>query len=425
MLLDPRPADRRRVEAGFGTKMSNGETRSGPNPAKIPGKELQFLLDLAFDKSMESRRALTATIGDLFDQQDEVLSERERALMTDILRKLIHDCEKAVRRDLSERLSDATNPPHELIVSLANDEIEVAEPILKQSKMLRDAELIGVIRHRTRQHQLAIAMRRSLSEYVSDVLVATGNTDVIKVLLENSDAKISEATMEYLAEESRRVDTYQEPLLRRDDLKSELAERMCLWVSAALRSHIMETFEVDPSQIDDHLERASGAIARGLESRQGEPKQAEPEIETPAEALARRLTEQRKVTPDFLVQVLRQGEVPLFEALFGQLSGLKAPRLHDVLYDSGGEGLAIACRAIEMPKPAFATIFLLSRRGHTGKPAVDPHELSRALLLFDKITLAAAAAVMNSWSRGWKYQDAVENVAEAHRALRAAEPKTD
>jgi uncharacterized protein (DUF2336 family) len=425
MPVDPRPADRRRVEPGTGAKMSNGETGSGRNPGKIPGKELQFLLDLAFDKSMESRRALTTTIGDLFDQQDEVLSERERALMTDILRKLIHDCEKAVRRDLSERLSDAPNPPHELIVSLANDEIEVAEPILKQSKMLHDAELIGVIRHRTQQHQLAIAMRRSLSEYVSDVLVETGNTDVIKVLLENSDAKISEATMEYLAEESRRVDTYQEPLLQRDDLKSELAERMCLWVSAALRSHIMETFEVDPSQIDDHLERAPGSIARGPQSRQDGSRQDGPEKETPAEALARRLTEQRKVTPDFLVQVLRQGEVPLFEALFGQLSGLEAPRLRDVLYDSGGEGLAIACRAIDMPKPAFATIFLLSRRGHTGKQVVDPRELSRALRLFDKITLAAAEAVMKSWSRGWKYQDAVEKVAEAHRALRAAEPKTD
>ena len=405
--------------------MSNGGTRSEPNPAKGPGKDLQFLLDLALDKSLEGRRALTATIGDFFDQQDEVLSERERALMTDILRKLIHDCEKAVRRDLSERLSNAPNPPQELIVALANDEIEVAEPILKQSRLLRDAELVGVIRRRTQQHQLAIAMRRSLSEYVSDALVETGNIDVIKVLLENSDARISEATMEYLAEESRRVDTYQEPLLRRGDLKPELAERMYLWVSAALRSHIVETFDVDPSQIDDHLERASGGVAPGPEPRQDEPRQAGSEKEKPAEALARRLTEQRKVTPDFLVQVLRQGQVPLFEALFGELSGLKAPRLQDVLYDSGGEGLAIACRAMEMPKPTFATIFLLSRRGHTGKQIVDPRELSRALLLFDKITMTAAAAVMKSWSRDWKYQDAVEKVAAARRAPPADVRETD
>ncbi len=403
--------------------MSNGGISSEDNPGKGPGPDLRFLLGLALDKSLEGRRALTATIADLFDKPDGVLSERERALMTDILRKLIHDCEKAVRRDLAERLSSAPNPPHELIVALANDEIEVAEPILKASAVLRDAELVGVIRHRTQQHQLAIAMRRSLSEYVSDALVETGNIDVVKVLLENSDARISEATMEYLAEESRRVDTYQEPLLRREDLKPELAARMYLWVSVALRSHILENFEIDPSQIDDHLEEAAGAIARGPEARQGEPREAEKP--KPAEVLARRLTEQRKITPDFLIQVLRQGEVPLFEALFGELSGLKAPRLQNVLYDSGGEGLAIACRAMAMPKPTFATIFLLSRRGHTGKKIVDPRELSRALLLFDKIAPAAAAEVMKGWSRDWKYQDAVERVAEGQRPPPADRPEAD
>ena len=401
--------------------MSNGETRSEQNPGKGPGQNLRFLLELALDKSLEGRRALTATIGDLFTQQDEVLSERERALMTDILRKLIHDCEVVVRRELSERLSNAPNPPHELIVALANDEIEVAEPILRASTVLRDAELVGVIRHRTQQHQLAIAMRRSLSEYVSDALVETGNIDVVKVLLENSDAHISEATMEYLAEESRRVDTYQEPLLRREDLRPELAARMYLWVSAALRTHILENFDVDPSQIDDHLEAAAGAIARDATTQE----KAEPEKAKPAEVLARRLTKQRKVTPDFLIQVLRQGEVPLFEALFGELSGLKAPRLQSVLYDSGGEGLAIACRAMAMPKPTFATIFLLSRRGHTGKQIVDPRELSRALLLFDKIVPAAAAEVMKGWSRDWKYQDAVERVAEARRPPPADQRESD
>ncbi len=395
--------------------MSNGGTNSEMSTGAGPDQDLQFLLGLALDKSLEGRRALTATIGDLFNDQDEVLSERERALMTDILRKLIHECEMVVRRDLSERLSSAPNPPHELIVALANDEIEVAEPILKASTVLRDAELVGVIRHRTQQHQLAIAMRRSLSEYVSDALVETGNIDVVKVLLENSDAQISEATMEYLAEESRRVDTYQEPLLRRDDLSPALAARMYLWVSAALRSHILENFDIEPSRIDDHLEQAAG----GPESQQGVPKK-----DKPAEFLARRLTEQRKITPDFLIQVLRQGEVPLFEALFGELSGLKAPRLQNVLYDSGGEGLAIACRAMAMPKPTFATIFLLSRRGRTGNQIVDPRELSRALLLFDKIAPVAAAEVMKGWCRDWSYQDAVERVAEA-RQPPSQEQETD
>jgi uncharacterized protein (DUF2336 family) len=355
------------------------------------------LLDLALDKSLESRRALTATIGDLFTKREKVLTERERALMSDILRKLIHDCEMAVRRDLSERLAKAPNPPHDLIVSLANDEIEVAEPILMKSEVLRDSELIRVIRHRTQQHQLVIAMRRSLSEHVSDALVETGNVDVIKVLLENADAHISEATMEYLAEESRRVDTYQEPLLKRNDLKPEMAERMYLWVSAALRSHILENFDIQPSQLDDQLQGVAESIARDPEQHRADPHEAQP-----ASVLALHLVKQHKVTPDFLVQVLRQGEVRLFEALFGELSGLKAPRLQSVLYDSGGEGLAIACRAMEMPKPTFATIFLLSRRGRPGKQVIDPRELSRALLLFDKMNPSAATEVVKGWRRDWK-----------------------
>ena len=382
------------------------------------GRELHFLLDLALDRSIEGRRALTNSIGDLFSEDGTSLTDRERALMGDILRKLIRDCEMAVRRDLSERLAKADNPPRDLILALANDEFAVAQPILMQSQVLRDIELIQIIRHRTIQHQLAIAMRRSLSEYVSDALVETGNVDVIKTLLENPDARISEATMEYLAEESQRVDSYQEPLVKRQDLNPELAKRMYLWVSAALRQHILEHFEVHPGQLDDHLEGIAQAISSNAE--QHPATLAAPSASTPsAAALANELAKQKRITPDFLIQVLRQGEIALFEALFGKLSGLPVPRLQRVLYDSGGDGLAIACRALEMPKSSFATVFLLSRKRTAGQSIVDPRELSRALQLFDRANLDAAKQVLKMWCREADYLDAVERVAGAAKPAEA------
>ncbi|MCH8002913.1 MAG: hypothetical protein IIA34_14810 [Proteobacteria bacterium] len=64
-----------------------------------------------------------------------------------------------------------------------------------------------------------------------------------------------------------------------------------------------------------------------------------------------------------------------------------------------------------MHKPTFATIFLLSRRGRPGNQVVDPRELSRALLLFDKMNPRAAVEVMKSWRRDWAYQDATERIA--------------
>ena len=75
------------------------------------------------------------------------------------------------------------------------------------------------------EHQLAIAMRKDIGESIADALVETGSVDVIRTLLENMDSKISRGTKEYLVEESQKVDTYREPLIRRPDLGPELARK--------------------------------------------------------------------------------------------------------------------------------------------------------------------------------------------------------
>ncbi|MDH5749822.1 MAG: DUF2336 domain-containing protein, partial [Rhodospirillales bacterium] len=210
----------------------------------------QHLLKLAAQHSVEGRSELAGTISNLFDESAGSLSDRERILMFDILRSIIHDVEMSVRRKLSEMLAGFPDAPQDLIRTLANDEIEIAYPILNKSVVLRDADLIEVIRNRTLEHQLAIATRESVSEEVSDALVSTGDKGVIKELLSNPKSRISNATMEYLAEESRRVDTFQEPVVHHTDLAPELAQRMFIWVSASLRDHILTRFNFDATTID-------------------------------------------------------------------------------------------------------------------------------------------------------------------------------
>ena len=145
-----------------------------------------------------------------------------------------------VRQTISAQLATFKETPPELAAMLANDEIEVAYPILTQSEVLQDAQLIETIRNRTLEHQMAIAIRHTVPVVVSDALVETGDEDIIRTLLENSGARISQATMEYLVEEFSRVNTFQEPIVRRHDLEPELAKRMLMWVSVALRKHIVE-----------------------------------------------------------------------------------------------------------------------------------------------------------------------------------------
>ena len=178
--------------------------------------DFHYLIGLARDKSVEGRTRLVQIVGDLFFDTDTVLRDAERNIMSDILRQLIHDVDMKVRQQLAERMASEINAPRDLISALANDQIEVIHPILTQSTIRQDIELIEIVEHRTFGHQLAIAMRESVSEAVSEALIGTGNVDVIKTLLENENADISGKAMEYLVEQSEKIDDIQVPLINRE-----------------------------------------------------------------------------------------------------------------------------------------------------------------------------------------------------------------
>ena len=375
--------------------------------------DLQALLALANDSSAESRRALTRIIGDLFAERGSVLSGRERALMSDILGKLIGQFEQAVRKELAMRLADSAAVPSELVVLLANDEIEVARPILLHSTVLSDEELIGIIHRRTMEHQLAIAMRRSLSARVSAALAETENVDVVRALLENDQAEISAATMEYLVEESRRVDDYQEPLLRREHLDPSLARRMYWWVSAALRSYIVRNFDIDLAQLDDEIEETIARLA-GCDGQvgtaDGETRpDAQPGVRSHGGKLAAQLARAGLITPELLVRTLRQGQILLFEHLFAAATGLDPARIGRILFDPSARMLTIACRAIGMDREHFAAIYLL-RRQSGDRRVRDPRELSHIMRLFDSIGAADARQVVRQWRRNPAYVAAIEQI---------------
>ena len=86
---------------------------------------------------------------------------------------LIREVSREIRRKLAVRIADAPGTPRELAVLLANDEIDIASPMLLRSKVLEDVDLIEIVRTRSTQHLLAIAMRRDLSTAVADALVVS------------------------------------------------------------------------------------------------------------------------------------------------------------------------------------------------------------------------------------------------------------
>ncbi|HEX9701339.1 MAG TPA: DUF2336 domain-containing protein, partial [Rhodospirillales bacterium] len=267
----------------------------------------------------------------------------------------------------------------------------------RDSSVLTDEDLIEVIRQRTLEHQMAIAIRESVSEKISAALVETGEESVITTLLKNSGAAISFATMEYLVEESKRVDAFQEPILRREDLDPKLAQRMYAWVSAALRKYILDNFDVDKRALDDVLEKAV-------------KDQAEDAGQTKTDKLAAEMEKEGLGVAKMMIRALKDGEVFLFEALFRRLTGLRTSLVKRILFEPGGEGLAVACKAAEISNGDFSTIFSLCRMARPGNGSLDHEETQRVLEFYNRITPAAAKDVVTSWRRDVEYLQAIREL---------------
>ena len=363
---------------------------------------LDELVKLARDKSRKSRSALFATIDDLYSGEETILTEQDRALMVDIIRRLVGEVEVSVRRTLAERLAERPDAPRDLVLTLANDEIEVAHAILVKSEVLQDPELIEIVQHRTMEHQVAVAMRPKISEQVSNVLVETNNEKVITTLLSNQDALISNSTMNRLVEQSAQVPGYQEPLVNRHDLPHALLKKLYWGVSAALRKHILANFDLEPSDIDEAME-AAVEVAIAEESRhvrdQSAPRgPAEPNCDQDVQ---------------ILMGLLRKGEVSMFLDKFTSLTHLRLTLVRRLLFEPGGEGLAIACKGIGLDKSTFVSIFLRFRQGRLGDKEVEAEELSRALSFYEQTLPDAARDLMRRWQRNPDFLNALRQIEQA------------
>ncbi|MCH8685477.1 DUF2336 domain-containing protein [Pedomonas mirosovicensis] len=364
--------------------------------------DIEKLLGLAADRSHEARKELIHAIIDFFLPDRYRLTEQQRALMTDVLTKLVKSIEMDVRRNLAEMLLRSEVDLPELERMLANDEIEVARPLLEQSKVLQDSDLIEIVKKRTDQHRLAIAMRDRLSEPVADALIEHGSPDVIEALIRNEDAALSRRAMEYLVAESRRLDRFQEPLLSRSDLPPELAHRMYWWVSAALRRRILTEFTIDEETLDAALQSATRQAVVEMEDGQS--------LQARAHRLARRLQELGELTDTFLLQVLRQQRVALFLAGICERAQIDSRIGWHIISSRQLESFIVLARAIGMSRDIMAHIVLLLGQVNNPLAMQRPEVLTTILKLYDELDPARAERVLKLWQRDASYVLAIDGV---------------
>ena len=350
-------------------------------------KHLQGLIALASETSSDKRRELLEQVADLFMSEPQILNDAEVGLIDDILTRVAHDVEMKVRQRLAKRFADLENAPANIVHMLANDEIAVAGPILLRSRMLKDRDLIDIVRERGQDHMLAVTKRENISEVVTSVLVDQGDDTVLVSLAGNDGAQFSRNGLESLVAKSEGVEALQAPLLRRNDLPPDLMHDMFWWVSSALREYILTEASIDEALVDQLLDETRETLAQEFDEGDQKMKRALKNV--------LRRERQGEINEDFLVQALRQGEPEEFIVAFARLAEIDVPTAQRIALDTSCEAVAVACKACGYSLATFSSIVLLTQQA--GQKTRSGGEVAALLELYNKVPATAAKRAMRFW----------------------------
>jgi len=329
------------------------------------------LLDLARDPSEPARAALVAGLYDLSLASAELPAD-DRALALDILLKLIQGVATSVRHQLAIRMARDPAAPKPLVVALARDEIAVAFPVLIESPVLDEADLIEILRDCPPEHRLGALQRESIGENISIAATQIHDPQVMRWLIENPGARIPRDAMEIIVATSQVEPGLQKPIVERADLPADLAERVHAFVPEALRRELGARHQI----------RFAGEAAPTAPAKVAvrETKEAD----QLALAAARERRAAGALTVDLLLKSVRSGRMAEFEAMFACFSHLSLEAARQILASPTGEALAVALKAQGVPKGTFATVFILTRKARD--PAADlSSALARATDAYDRL----------------------------------------
>jgi uncharacterized protein (DUF2336 family) len=335
------------------------------------------LAQLAANPQGVGRDEIYVAVASLYRAQGAYLSDRERLLMGEILRRLSHDVEMAVRIALAERLADDEDAPVDLILMLCDDKIEVARPVILRSRKLTDTEILKFISDASAAHQAAIAARPHIGEPVTEVLATSELETVLVALVRNSTARIGANAFETLVEKSKKLECLHGPLAERPDIPPLLAKQMCDWVSEALRVHITRNFQMAPA-------KAEAVIVQARQTVQSPAPIAVPTDSTEtARKLVDKLHASGQLKAGFLLRVLHQNQIELFDFAFAKVLGLDVGKFRQIFYEHGPRPVAMSCRAAGIDRAVFATVFNLSRKAHNMPAAISAEERAGVEAVFN------------------------------------------
>jgi hypothetical protein len=170
------------------------------------------------DSNIVERDQLFRNMAQLYSYVSDRCDDEQVAQYDEVLCQLAELVESEARAHVAKLLAPLDRAPGNVVVKLANDEIEVAQPLLEFSNVLSDDDLIEIIANQTEEHRVAIAGRTQVPERVGEAIVEHGETASVIKLVRNSNAEIGQQALERLAERAASDAAIAADLRGREDL---------------------------------------------------------------------------------------------------------------------------------------------------------------------------------------------------------------
>jgi uncharacterized protein (DUF2336 family) len=295
---------------------------------------------------------------------------------------LAQDPSPLVRLALADVLALSEDAPHAILMTLIQDQSHVAAPVLRQSPVLTDADLVDAAAVGDMLAQRAIAGRFELSLAVCAALVETGCPEALAALVNNGTAQLVPSLLRRVAERSGEDHAVREALLARPDTPADVLHMLTEQVASRLGIFAQGCGWMSQERVVRLTRETGEKVAIDLAARCDSAALID---------LVQGLQGARRLTPALMLRALIFAEPALAEGAFSVLTGLPLDRVCAIMHDRCGTGLRALYRKADLPAelfPAFASA--CAALSETGFARNEAERANLSVRIIARVTQACA-----------------------------------
>jgi uncharacterized protein (DUF2336 family) len=275
----------------------------------------------------------------------------------EVVTRLAEEIEVAARAQLSERLARFDRAPANIIHKLAfDDAIEVAGPVLRESRQLETYALVANVCTKSQAHMLSISKREKIEERVTDELVTRGNQEVVSSVATNNGARFSDFGFLHMVKRAEGDSILAEQLGLRKDIPRHVFQQLIAKATSDVKGRLLR----ERPEMATHIQSSVTELAGELQSKFG-PVSRSHFVAKRVVSTQHRLGNLNESSISGYARSHRLEEVTIGLSL---LCSLPSDVIERAVLDRNREMLLILCKAINFAWDTTMALLFLGAKDH-------------------------------------------------------------